>query len=716
MELEEIKVIFKAQTDQFKNGVKSMERETKQFESTLGSNSNKILSSIKGIGMALASVGAVKAMYSMGKQAVSYASELQEVQNVVDVAFGDMKGEMEKFAKTSIQSFGMSETTAKRAGSTFMSMAKGLGISGKQASEMSLKLTSLVGDTASFYNITQEVAQTKLASIFTGETEALKQLGIVMIQTNLQQYAYSQGISKQVSAMNQAEQTILRYNYVVSQLGLAQGDFARTSDSWANQIRLLKEQLRELLTIIGQGILVVLSPLIKGLNQAFSYIVSFARKVQETLSGLFGKSSKKTQDSYNASLSTGADNLATYNETLKDTGSTAKKTGKELSGALAGFDELNNLSTSGVDNIGVAGGEIPISISPIDTAPIDQANDEVERKTNKLSEFFKTHFGEVYNLATTIISDCVAMFNRVNDKVFKPIIDIFNILMEKAILPLAKGFGTVLMDAVNSIASRLESLWHNILVPVGNFLIDELGREIEQVASIFKNILAPAFDFTGRILQNIYQNYFMPFVRFINDTFRNTFESVGKAIEKVFSNLSQNAGSFKDNFSNIIEKIKDICSNIISWISNFFKDGWKKAWEGIVSTFDNIMKGLGAVVKQPLNSVISIINKVISSINSISIKLPNWIPGDLGGKTFGVNIKPMQYLAKGGIVDGPTHAIVGEAGTEAIIPLERNTQGLEKLSELLANKNSTTVKIYLNGKELKKLIKKIDSDNDPVTA
>ena len=133
-------------------------------------------------------------------------------------------------------------------------MSKGLGLADEAAAQMAISVAGLTGDVASFYNVSQEVADTALKSIWTGETESLKQFGVVMTQANLQQYAYQQGIKKTISEMTQAEQVQLRYMYVTDQLSLAQGDFVKTSGSWANQTRILSERWKQFMTIIGTAI------------------------------------------------------------------------------------------------------------------------------------------------------------------------------------------------------------------------------------------------------------------------------------------------------------------------------------------------------------------------------------------------------------------------------------------------------------------------------
>ena len=180
---------------------------------------NKGMASLKGaitkLGAAIGVAVGVRALVQFGKRAVQLASDLQEVQNVVDVAFGDMSYKAEEFAKSAIENFGISELSAKRTASTYMAMAKGMGIAEDAASDMAITMTGLTADIASFYNMSQERADVILKSVYTGETETLKQLGIVMTEVNLENFAMSKGITKSLSAMTQQEKTMLRYQFVL---------------------------------------------------------------------------------------------------------------------------------------------------------------------------------------------------------------------------------------------------------------------------------------------------------------------------------------------------------------------------------------------------------------------------------------------------------------------------------------------------------------------
>ncbi|MBQ8731086.1 MAG: hypothetical protein IJY81_07910 [Lachnospiraceae bacterium] len=239
----------------FKSGINSM-------QGGLG----KLTKSVKRLGIAIGSVFAIKELVQFSKEAIELGSDLQEVQNVIDVTFTTLADEVDNFAKVAAKTAGLSETMAKRYAGTFGSMAKAFGFAEENAYKMAMALTQLSGDIASFYNITQDEAYTKLKSIFTGETESFKDLGVVMTQTALDSFAMQKGIGKVTSQMSEQEKVALRYSFVLEQLSLASGDFQRTSDGWANQMRILNLNIESFKANIGQGLINLFTPVVQIIN------------------------------------------------------------------------------------------------------------------------------------------------------------------------------------------------------------------------------------------------------------------------------------------------------------------------------------------------------------------------------------------------------------------------------------------------------------------
>lgn len=212
----------------------------------------------KGAAAAAAAITAVGgALVTAGGYAIKLASDLDEVQNVVDVTFGEGAKKVNEFAQSTAKAYGLSELSAKQYASTIGAMMKSMGLGDEAVQSMSMSLTGLAGDLASFYNISSDDAFEKLRSGISGETEPLKQLGINLSVANLEAYALSQGITTSYNAMSEAEKVTLRYNYIMAATADAQGDFSRTSDSLANQLRLLQMQGESLAAAVGTELLPV---------------------------------------------------------------------------------------------------------------------------------------------------------------------------------------------------------------------------------------------------------------------------------------------------------------------------------------------------------------------------------------------------------------------------------------------------------------------------
>lgn len=220
------------------------------------------------------------------KTGIDYASDLAEVQNVVDVTFGSATEAINSWSKECLAAYGMNEVSAKRYAGTIGAMLKSSGLAGDAIVDMSKDMVGLAGDMASFYNLDLETAFEKIRSGISGETEPLKQLGINMSVANLEAYALSQGITTAYNEMSQAEQVMLRYNYLMSTTADAQGDFARTQDSYANQTRLLSESWLEFIGIMAEQLLPVLTTIVSWLNNIVAFLTENADMVSAVLVGL----------------------------------------------------------------------------------------------------------------------------------------------------------------------------------------------------------------------------------------------------------------------------------------------------------------------------------------------------------------------------------------------------------------------------------------------
>ena len=373
---------------------------------------NKQMSGIhslaKKTGAMLASAFAVKKIADFGKSCLDLGSDLSEVQNVVDVTFPSMTAQVDKFAKSAAQSFGLSETMAKRYSGTFGAMAKAFGFSEKAAYDMGTTLTGLAGDVASFYNISQDEAYTKLKSVFTGETESLKDLGVVMTQTALDAYAMANGFGKTTQQMSEAEKVALRYAFVQNQLTAATGDFARTSDSWANQVRIMKLQFDSLKATIGQGLINLFTPVIKVINTVLGRLSTLVNAFKSFTELITGKKSQSgntaapiaelggVASAASESLDNSANAANGLSKATQGVGNAAKKAAKEMR-ALMGFDQINRLDDNSSDDTGDSsspstggsGGSSGIGGNAVDFGSLAQGETVIDQVDSKFTKMFQ---------------------------------------------------------------------------------------------------------------------------------------------------------------------------------------------------------------------------------------------------------------------------------------------------------------------------------------
>jgi hypothetical protein len=248
--------------------------DSKDLEKALSSAQQKLVAfsgKMKDIGQTL-SLTLTAPLALAGTAAVKMASDFDESLNKVDVAFKTSSAEVQAFAKTTMQSFGIAEGSALEMASLFGDMATSMGLTTAQSAKLSTSLVGLAGDLSSFKNIGIADATTALNGIFTGETESLKRLGVVMTEANLKTFALTQGLKANFELMSQGEKVLLRYNYVMNATKNAQGDFARTQGGAANQMRMFSEGLKQLGVQFGQIVLPAVTKVVTALNGFIKYI------------------------------------------------------------------------------------------------------------------------------------------------------------------------------------------------------------------------------------------------------------------------------------------------------------------------------------------------------------------------------------------------------------------------------------------------------------
>lgn len=496
---------------------------------------NGLGSAVKKIGLLIGGAFAVGKLAQFGKECVELGSNLAEVQNVVDVTFTTMSDKVNEFAKNAMATAGLSETMAKQYVGTFGAMSKSFGFSESQAYDMSTALTQLTGDVASFYNISQDLAYIKLKSVFTGETETLKDLGVVMTQSALDQFALANGYGKTTSAMTEQEKVALRLAFVQKQLSAASGDFIRTSGSWANQVRVMQLQLQSLKATVGQGLINLFTPVLKVINILLGKLATLANAFKSFTELITGKKSSGQTGASGAGLAgtdaiadtadqygNAADNAEKLADATNDTADATKKATKAAKGYLSPLDEINNYST---DKSTDSSSKVPGATGGL----ADQMKDAVQN----------VDYGKLAEGETVL------------DKMSKPLKKIIDRFKQLAKL-IAKGFWDGLGDyepILDGIKKDLDSIWKSLkdiftdpeVTKAANKFLDSFAYTIGQVAGSFARIgLTIAQNIIGGIEKFLKQNT-QRIKNYLIDMF-----NIGAEISKIAGNL---ATAFADVFS-----------------------------------------------------------------------------------------------------------------------------------------------------------------------
>lgn len=572
-----------------------------------------ITATLKGLGAAMTgflAVRAIKTMIGFANQAIELSSDMQEVQNVVDTAFGSMAYKAEEFANNAIEGFGMSRLAAKQTASTYMAMGKSMGLSMEAASDMAIETAKLTGDVASFYNISQDLAAVKLKGIWTGETEALKDLGVVMTEANLQQFALNNGITKSIASMTQAEKVALRYEYVMTTLADAQGDFARTSDSWANQTRVLSERWKELLSIVGGGLIRVLTPVVGVINTIMQTLINLANVFAKTMGQLFGWN-KEVKVSAGASVQAA--------EGQEELAGATKAAGEAASGALASFDQLDVLQKD--TGAGAGGGSAAQQVEIVDGPPIEDNSGVIDKVSKKIQQLqpYVDRLRDAWDRLKGAFEDFW------NSPGVQAIVGLFGAIFEELSTRLTAALLVALAGALDIVSGAL-----NVLSGFLTMVVGLITGDFEMAAEGFDL----AVEGMGLILQGLGQWIEAVLILLLGVD----------AVEAMKKWLTEALNWFT-NTKLYTTGVQKIFQGLLNFIKGIFTVNWKLAWEGVKNIFKGVWNTIVSIVESAINLIISAINWCINQINRIRIDVPDWVTELTGMTSFGFNIPNLSKVA-----------------------------------------------------------------------
>lgn len=551
---------------------------------------------------------AIRGLANLGKSAIGFGSAITEIENVVDVSFGSMADEAYKFASTAKEQFGLSELAAKTYSGTMMAMLKSSGVAQNAASDMSITLAGLAGDMASFFNLDTDVAFQKIRAGISGEIEPLRQLGINMSVANMEAYALSQGITTSYNAMTQAEKATIRYNYLMSVTSDMQGDFARTSGTWANQVRLLTLNFQSLSAVIGQGVIAGILPAIQAINALMSKLMQAANVFRNFMYVLMGKKLKGSQSGVSdivsnlGGIETAGDDASSG---LDDATSSAKKLKKALS--VLPFDQLNQL-TDNSDNSGTASKSLGSGLGDLadSFAGIQDSLDEVltvdETPINKWAAKIRKAF---------INKDWKGLGSTIADMINVGMEKIYEVISWNNVGPKITEFVNAFTTAFNSMVSgidfdligRMLGAGINTAVNTLNLLLGEGGIDFSGIGAKLSQLLKGAIneiDWTG--LGNLIGNSFMASWKMLSGFVKDMSKkdgagitgwgklgtAIGKALNGAIKKIDMNtiADALSGLLNGAFESLKsftetfnwdDLATKIRDGIAKFIKDtNWKE--------------------------------------------------------------------------------------------------------------------------------------------
>lgn len=738
--LGKLQVLIEAQTKGFRDEVAKVQNEVKKMTNGVNNEVNKVKNMFKSLGRFVAAVGIGKFFVDSTRQAMKVEAAIQQITRTM----GESTNQFLKWAKNNALAFNMSQSDAMNYGAVFSNLVSTFSSGTKETLQYTTDLLKASSVIASGTGRTMEDVMERIRSGLLGNTEAIEDLGVnvnvAMLKSTEAFNKFANGKSWDQLSFQTQQQIRLMAILEQTQNKFGGEVFNNTNSSLQQLVAVLKDVALN----IGNAFLPILNvvlPILTGfalkLREVTAYIATFMQT-------LFGKKATSTvtqtmQSATSAAIG-GANAQNAYNDALSNTGDTAKKTAKEMNRLLGGFDEINSLSNSGASGGGlpsasVGGADIPtidlgLSEEP-DISGVSRAAEKVRKIFKDFARFLKTNKDIVISIVGGIIAGIGSFFLitkwskiiegiklgfsslggaissiswpivaiasliallvgniiylwRTNEDFRNSVIEIWTMIKDfigqviidigTILTSLWQEYGQTLVDNLKgfmeSIQQIIVNIWEGVIKPI-------ITNALEMLTWLWDNHLKGLVEELGKFIMKatnfvleLWNNFFGPIVNFLVDILSPIFIST-------FNLIVDSIGTAVGVISDIIRALLRTFGGLIDFISGVFSGNWSRAWQGVVDIFGGIFDGLIGIVKWPLNIIIDMINSAISGINSM-IRTINKVPG--------VNISSVPNipkLAKGGIVDSATIAMIGEAGKEAVVPLENNKGGLRELASIL---------------------------------
>lgn len=680
-----------------------------------------------------------------------YGGDLQAANNMVAASFGNMTDELDGFVNAAKESYGLTETMAKKTAGLFMSMSNSMGIARKEGEQMALSLAALSGDMASFYNANQKDIMLALKSVYTGETETLKNYAIVLTEANLKQYMLEKGIKASYQEMTQAEKTLLRYNYVMEATTAVQGNFVRTGDSYVTTLAGIKAELGTLLELLGKVAIQLLTPMLKVISTIIAHLQVMAQVLSDCLEKMFGLVAI-------SGIMGGDISLIDWDGEEEQAGKTIEGIKSKLS-TLAGVDTINVLQEPSSSSSGGGLGDIETytrlkeileevsnykkkieeKVDPSKYKWVETLMQWIKDRITNAKTSFKNafagvdleplkkawgNFGEKLGPFLDKMIEYLAIASAwFVEHILPHLLDIAAILME--IIPLIieaidwEWLGGIIEDTLKFVSEKLKEFktWceenPDKLSEIVNWIIKIVGF----IAFILPLLLGIAPIIIGIIsLITILATIALPAVvaalvmvgvmavMYLSSKFG---EACGKAILFIINLAKEIIAKIANAFS-IVAQVVELAIQICFAKLQQFGQNIISAFQFVAQAIANLFNSIPDMIAAGLNLAIKMINTVLQMLNNLQFDIPDWVP-ELGGKSFGFNIPEIPQLQSGGVFSQPNITQTsgrpsGRTATSHNSEYGDNSGYFNEMISLLqsiANKDNNT---YIDGRQLNKMM------------
>lgn len=655
---------------------------------TATGTTNKLNGAMGSLWKTLKKVASISAAIALFKKGYGLSTDFFETANYFRVVMGEYTEDAYKYAQTVGDALGLDESQWMQNQATFMSLAVTFGNTADSAYLMSKNLTQLVYDLSSLKNVDATTAMQKLRSAFAGEIEPLRDWGVDLSKANLQLVALEHNITKPFDKMTQAEKSQLRYVTIMNQLEYAMGDLTNTLSSPGNQLRLLEMAIQKAARAFGNIFIPIL-------NRVIPVVIALANVIRylfEQIAAFFGFEYPEMTnwDKYSDSVGNVADNL-------DDAAGSAKK----LKRQLAGFDEINNLTTnsggSGSSDSGYFGG---LDLPTYESLGKSFLGEALDQKIQNLTEKLKPLVDLLKGLAPIIIGVVTAFAT------FKTIYGVITFVNN-----LTSGikilWAVMTANPIAAIISLIAGLVAWFITAYNTN--EDFRNSVDEFFTAFKNSISTAWENIKTFWNNLVNGAkttwegIKSFFANMPTWFANKWQTMKEKVAEKWAAFKQGAAdawiAVKDKFKSIPDWFKEKFATAWERVKQVFSTGgeiFKSIKDGIGNAFKTVLEKLRVGFNDAIRKPFDFVNTVLNKIKDISF---------LGITPFAnlwrynpITVPQIPAMALGGVVNQPTTALIGENGAEAVVPLENNTQWISKVANEINNNSDDSQIVVMLGR------------------